>query len=241
MDTTLVACETIEDEVRAALASQGLSIPVVWLEGGLHNNPDNLRGRVQEVLDMVRCQRLIFCLGYCGGGLSGLFTRDYETVMPLADDCLSLMLGSMDARRQHSKPVTYFLTAGWMRHENSLLTIFQQSVEKFGPQKAARINRLLLRHYHRIGLVKTGCYDTSETAARIKPMADSVGLVVESLPGDMDWLNTLLTGPYDDPDRYLVVGPNSAITFDSWCPLLMGNTVSAPGEAILPVMEIPAA
>jgi hypothetical protein len=230
LDKTLVACETIEDEVKAALADSGLALPVVWLEGGLHNNPDRLRARVQEILDSVRCQRLIICLGYCGGGLSGLFTRSYQTVLPLADDCLSLMLGSMEARRLASKPVTYFLTAGWLRHENSLVTSYDQAVEKYGQRQAERINKLLLRHYHRIGLVRTGCYDLCQTAERVRPLADLIGLTVEHLPGDLDWLKTLLTGPYDDPSRYLVVGPDSAITFDQWCPLLMGgDPAAAPG------------
>lgn len=231
MDTTVVACETIEDEARAALAALGLDLPIVWLEGGLHNSPERLRSRVQEILDSVRCQRLIICLGYCGGGMSGLATRDYQTVLPMADDCLSLLLGSMEARRQASKPVTYFLTAGWMRHESNLATSFDRAVEKFGRRQAERINRLLLRNYHRIGLVRTGCYDICQTEARIKPLAEIVGLNVESLPGDMDWMKGLFVGPYDDPERYLVIPPNSPISFDEWCPLLMGGDyASSPGN-----------
>jgi hypothetical protein len=235
-----VACETIEDEIRTSLERLGLDYPIVWLEGGLHNSPDRLRGRVQEILDSIRCERLIISLGYCGGGLSGLRTGAYQTVLPMADDCLSLMLGSMEARRQASKPVTYFLTAGWMRHENDLVTSYNKSVERYGRRQADRLNRLMLKHYRRFGLVCTGCYDVGSIEGKIKPLADLLGLSVESLPGDMDWLDTLLAGPHLDPERFLVIAPGSPISFDQWCPLLMGDGVSAPGAA-QSVLELPAA
>ena len=235
-----MACETIEDEVRAALARHRLDHPVVWLEGGLHNNPDRLRGRVQEILDSLRCRRLLICLGYCGGGLSGLATGDYETVLPLADDCLSLLLGSMDARRLASRPVTYFLTAGWMRHENNIVSSYNHAVERFGQRQAERINRLMLKHYRRIGMVTTGCYDVDAAAAQIAPLASILGLDVETLPGDMDWLGDLLTGNHSDPERFLVMPPGSAITFDQWCPLLMGDPISPPGQLAAPA-QIPVA
>jgi hypothetical protein len=146
----------------------------------------------------------------------------------LADDCLSLMLGSMEARRQASRPATYFMTAGWLRHENNLVTSYHRTVERYGRAKADRLNRLLLRHYRRIGLVSTGCYDLADVAERVKPLSEGLDLVVEPLDADPDWLRTLLTGPYDDPERFLVVAPGSLITFDDWCPLLMGGPVELP-------------
>jgi hypothetical protein len=141
----------------------------------------------------------------------------------MADDCLSLLLGSMEARRLASRPVTYFLTAGWLRYENNIITTYQQSVEKFGKRQADRINRLMFKHYRRIGLVKTGCYDLAVIADRVGPLAETLELTVESLEGDDDWLKELLLGPCLDSDRFLVVGPNSTICFDAWSKLLMGS------------------
>ncbi|MDR2387254.1 MAG: DUF1638 domain-containing protein, partial [Deltaproteobacteria bacterium] len=100
MNTILVACETIQDEIMRVLEENGLSYPVIWLEGGLHNNPDNLRARMVEVFKQAegRCEKLLVSLGYCGGGVSELKTGNYLTVLPLVDDCISLLLGSMKAR-----------------------------------------------------------------------------------------------------------------------------------------------
>lgn len=225
MRTRLVTCETIEDEVKDALKRLGLDYSVVWLEGGLHNTPGRLREKLQEVLDEAdgQCDQLIFTLGYCGGGVSGLSTGDYRTVLPLADDCLSLLLGSMAARKAASTPPTYFLTQGWMRHENNVVDSYNATVEKFGMAKADRINQLMLSNYERFGLVDTGVYDLDQAAGKVAPLAARMNLAVETLPGELSWLERLLTGPYDDPDKFLVLPPKSELDFDQWCPLLDGS------------------
>ncbi|MDR0354886.1 MAG: DUF1638 domain-containing protein [Deltaproteobacteria bacterium] len=232
MDVILVACETIEDEVKKALERIGFDCPVIWLEGGLHNSPERLRVRLQEVFSRAdgQCRRLLVSLGFCGGGVSGLTTGDYETVLPLADDCLSLLLGSMEARKRASRPPTYFLTSGWMRHENNVVSSYQYAVERYGQKQADRINHLMLKNYSRFGLVATGCYDLDEAAARIDPLAVKMNMTVENIDGDMVWLTRLLTGPYDDPNLFLVMPPRSQLTFDDWCPLIMGADSSAVKE-----------
>lgn len=224
MRTILVTCETIEDEVRDALARLGLDYKVIWLEGGLHNSPGRLRDKLQEVLDEAdgHCEQLILTLGYCGGGVSGLSTGDYSTVLPLADDCLSLLLGSMAARRAASSPPTYFLTEGWMRHENNVVDSYNATVEKYGLDKADRINKIMLSNYKRFGLVDTGVYDLDKAAGKVAPLAARMDLWIETLPAEANWLERLLTGPYDDPDIFMVLPPHSELDFDQWCAFIEG-------------------
>jgi len=222
MKTILIACETIEDEIKDSLERLNLDYPVVWLEGGLHNSPDRLRSRLQKTLDEAegQCDRGIFTLGYCGGGVSELTTGGYSTVLPLADDCLSILLGSLPARKAASDPVTYFLTEGWMRHENNVVTSYEQMVEKYGQSRADRINKMMMKHYKRFGLVDTGVYDLETASAKVGPLAGLLDMSVERLPGENGWLDTLLTGPHDDPTKFLVLPPHSLLNFDQWCGLL---------------------
>ncbi len=222
MRKMLVACNTIEDEIKCAMERMGMECPIVWLEGGLHNSPDRLRNRLKEVLAEAegQCDFLLFTLGYCGGGVSELTTGNYTTVLPLADDCLSILLGSLDARLAASKSPTYFLTEGWMRHENNIVTSYERTVEKYGEARADRINKMMLKNYHRFGLVETGCYDYPAAAARIAPLAKKMDLAVEALPGDNSWLDRLLSGPWDDPNLFLVLPPHTCLNFDKWCGLL---------------------
>ncbi|MDL2227193.1 DUF1638 domain-containing protein, partial [Deltaproteobacteria bacterium OttesenSCG-928-M10] len=153
-------------------------------------------------------------------------TGDYVTILPLADDCLSIMLGSMRARKKASRPVTYFLTAGWMRHENNMVDSYNRTVERYGPARADRINKMMLANYQRFGLVDTGCYDLDQAAEKVAPLAKIVDLPVERLPGDKSWLDRLLTGPYDDPEKFLVLPPRSELGFDQWLPLIDTESAS---------------
>lgn len=224
MKTMLVTCETIEDEVRDALERLGLDYPVIWLEGGLHNSPTRLRERLREVLAEAegRCERLILTLGYCGGGVSELTTGGYTTVLPLADDCLSLLLGSMAARKAASSPPTYFLTEGWMKHENNVVDSYHSTVERYGEARADRINKMMLSNYKRFGLVDTGLYNLEAAFGRVAPLASKMGMDIEDLPADSDWLDRLLTGPYDDPGRFLLLPPHSELNFEQWCAMIEG-------------------
>ncbi|MDR1922672.1 MAG: DUF1638 domain-containing protein [Candidatus Adiutrix sp.] len=222
METTVVACETIEDEVNEAIARLRLKHPVVWLEGGLHNDPARLRARMQEVLNAAdgRTERLVVTLGHCGGGVNDLKTGRYETVLPLADDCLSLLLGSLANRKAASSPVTYFLTDGWMRHENNVVRSYEATAAKYGRAKADRINQMMLKHYERFGLIDTGVYDLKKAAGQVEALARIVSMTIEPLAGSRLWLDRLLTGPYDDPERFLIVPPHGELTFDRWRALL---------------------
>jgi hypothetical protein len=218
METILVACETIRDEVESSLDDLGLSFEMVWLEGGLHGSPTLLKKRMQEVLKEAdgKCERLLLALGYCGGGLAGLFTGNYETILPLTDDCLSFLLGSLKARREASNPVTYFVTEGWLRHENNLVTSCKKSYESFDPEMAALINRTMLDGYSRLGLLDSGCYDIEKVEEMVKPLASELSLSIETIQVDPSWLKDFLTGPYDDPSRFLCLPARSTLDFSDW-------------------------
>jgi len=224
MKTQVVACETIRNELTAAMARLGLDYPIIWLEGGLHNSPDRLRIRLAEVLAEAdgQCERLLLTLGYCGGGVNELKTGGYTTILPLADDCLSLLLGSMSARKASARLPTYYLTDGWLHHENNVVSDYERLAARDGQAKADRITRLMLRHYRRFGLVETGAYDLKRTMKRVAPLAERLGLSVESLPGDASWLVRLLNGPYEKGE-FLVLPPRTELTFDQWSDFLLSG------------------
>ncbi len=55
MDRVILACEMIEDEVRAALAGIPATArpPVVWVESGLHDRPERLNAALQDLVDLL--------------------------------------------------------------------------------------------------------------------------------------------------------------------------------------------
>jgi len=217
MSTVVFSCNTLEDELRLALDDAGLDYPVVWLEGGLHNHPERLRDRLNEALaGLGGAGRVLMALGHCGGACSGLKNPGYELIIPRADDCLSLLMGSLEIRQRVSRLCpTYFLTAGWLRHTENLITSFSRDCGLFGRERAERAYRIMLKHYRRLGFIDTGAYDLAEEELSTAPLAAIVGLELQRLPGDLAWLRRLLTGPWDGGD-FIVVRPGEGLGPRAW-------------------------
>ncbi|MDR1081805.1 MAG: DUF1638 domain-containing protein [Deltaproteobacteria bacterium] len=218
METLLVCCETIRDEVIQAMARLGLGYSVRFLEGGLHQSPERLFGRLRGVLSEADgvCGRLLLALGWCGGGLEGLTTGAYETVVPLTDDCLTFLMGSRAARLEASRPATYFLTRGWLRHENSAVREHERIRTLFSTETAALISRTIFAGYQRLGFLDTGAYSLEEAEADVGRMAEELELDIARLKTDPSWLEELLTGPHDDPSRFLRLPPGSRLSLARW-------------------------
>ena len=217
MSTVVFSCNTLEVELRLALDDAGLDYPVVWLEGGLHNHPERLRDRLNEALaGLGGAGRVLMALGHCGGACSGLKNPGYELIIPRADDCLSLLMGSLEIRQRVSRLCpTYFLTAGWLRHTENLITSFSRDCGHFGRERAERAYRIMLQHYRRLGFIDTGAYDPAEEELKTAPLAGLVGLNLERLPGSLAWLKRLLTGPWDGGE-FIVVRPGQGLGPQAW-------------------------
>jgi hypothetical protein len=214
--TVIVCCNTLEDELALALKRAHLEYPVVWIEAGMHNQPDKLRDHLNTVLAETKAERVLMPLGHCGGACVGLKTGNFELIIPRVDDCLSLLMGSMETRRKTGATApTYFLTAGWLRHTESMINAFARDSARFGEEKARRIYKVMLKHYRRFGFIETGAYSFAAEKEKIAPLAADMGIAVEELPGDSGWLNRLLTGPWPLAE-FIIIPPNSCLDAEGW-------------------------
>lgn len=220
MPTVILCCNTLENELNLALGDTGLDYPVVWLEAGLHNQPERLRVHIRETLEACAggrpIARALLALGHCGGAVSCLGPYDFELVLPRADDCLSILLGSIELRREASqRAATYFLTEGWLRHTENLITSFNRDQELFGRDRAERLYRIMLKHYQRFGFIDTGTYNVEAAMEKTLPLVELIGIKNDCLRGDLGWLRKLLTGPWDERD-FIVVPPGKILTDADW-------------------------
>ncbi|UQZ88544.1 hypothetical protein C4J81_04710 [Deltaproteobacteria bacterium Smac51] len=215
-NTVILCCNTLEDEIRQVLNDTGLDYPIVWLEAGMHNQPDQLRVHINKTLKEINSRRVLMALGHCGGACVGLETGNYQLIIPRSDDCLSLLLGSMEKRKLAGRDAaTYFLTAGWLRYTDNLISSFARDAERFGREKAERVYKIMLKHYRRFGFIDTGAYDLEQQERQIGPLADTLNIGLERLDGDLSWLRRLLTGPWSEAD-FLIVPPNSRLNLTDW-------------------------
>lgn len=229
MPTVVLCCNTLEDELRLAVAEAGLDYPVVWVEAGLHNQIARLRGHLVEILSNLDARRqfderssdggparVLMALGHCGGACCELGPFNFELIMPKTDDCLSFLMGSMANRQEVSRmEATYFLTAGWLRHSDNLVASFERDRKLFGPELVKRIYKIMLNHYRSFGFVETGAYDPDVQMEKIRPLAELLSLKTERLAADRGWLRRFLTGPWDQAE-FMVLPPGRILGSSDW-------------------------
>lgn len=220
-DIRIIACETIREELTEVLARTDCRCPVTWLESGLHNLPDLLRTKLQAAIDQAEESTLLLAMGFCGGALAGIRAERARLVLPVAEDCITLLCGSWERRKQH--PCTYFFTEGWLRGERTIWNEYLHAIERYGQQRADRIFQTMLRNYKTCGFIRMG-FPTEEAAGKeVQRLASHLGLGYETIPGSMSYLQQLLQGPWTE-DRFLVVPPGAVISQQDFLDASMQHT-----------------
>jgi len=251
--TLVVACEIFDDELRQVLnsletrnpeQSPAASLPqVVWVESGLHDVPDNLRGRLQGLIDQIdeavdrklptvtlggihpgrgaaaaradlvtvqTPKDVLLVYGFCGYSLAGLTSRFCRLVFPRVDDCVHLFLNHGGSREEVVRDAhAFYLTKGWLTHDNFMLDSYECWDEQYGPERARRLRGAYLKGYERLTLIDTKAYETPAWQERMRAMAERLELDCETVAGSTRLLERLLTGPWDG--EIVVVEPGRAI------------------------------
>ncbi len=210
----VIACRTIRDELDLAAGETGRRYPTIWIESGLHMNPESLRNRLQAEIDHIsNVDQLLLAFGFCGNALLGLISRDSRLIFPRVDDCITLMLGSSQRRCDIcAESGTYFLTKGWLDYERNIWVEYHESLKRFGKEKTDRIYKAMLRHYRRLGIIDTGAYDLPAFEDRAKSVADDLGLEPHVIRGTLTYLKKLLTGPWDRD--FVVIEPGVTVKME---------------------------
>lgn len=213
MRCIIISCKTIEKELLAAMEAAGCGWEVRWVESGLHNSPNKLRRRLQELLNgCTGADTVLLAMGYCGNSLQGLVTGDFSLVVPRVDDCISLLLGSVQTRLEHASRLSaYFMTEGWLTGERNIWREYEYTVQKYGDELGREIFDAMFSHYRTLALVDTGCYDLEAARKETGRIARQLQLEDTVLPGTLSYLQQLLTGPWPD-DRFLQVPPQSEVS-----------------------------
>jgi hypothetical protein len=216
VSTIIVACRTLEDELTLAVAATGVEYPVYWIDSKLHIKPEKLKEQIQATIDRIsNVSTIILVFGYCGRGLAGITSPSARLVVPKAEDCISLLLGSQERRTALSKEaVRYYLTRGWIESENNIADEYEYATRKFGEKRGMEIMRAMLKNYRYLSLIDTGGYDTGAYEQKTAQLAEKLGLSFQLLKGSQRFFEKLLTGPWDE--EFIVAAPGQAITMDDY-------------------------
>lgn len=198
MNYTVIACETLRDELTLASNKTGCQHTVIWVESDYHIDPDKLRSKLQEEIDALEnVDGILFAYGCCGNGLVGLRASSADLIIPKTDDCISMVLSQPGKKYQRHKQ-TYFLTKGWMESSKSIVNEYWHAMERYGEKRAKRLFELMLKHYNYLMLIDTGAYNLNECLSKAQELAGNTNLELKVEKGSTWFMEKLLTGPHDE-------------------------------------------
>ncbi|HWR41732.1 DUF1638 domain-containing protein [Sporomusa sp.] len=213
MDTMLISCGTLEDEVRKVLTAMPGSPRIIFTEAALHDKPTSqMRDALQQELNAVgsEVRRVLFAYGLCGGAIKGLVTGNFTLIIPRVHDCLPLLLGSREKVVEASQIPTFFLTAGWLKFSNKC---YYDTLKRMGERKTAMAYEMMLANYKRFLFIDTGAYDLAQARVDMEDRLRRHGLPAENVSGDLTWLRRLMTGPWPQED-FLTILPHSPVEWE---------------------------
>jgi hypothetical protein len=215
----VIACQVFQGLIERYLPDK-LEAQITFLDYGLHSVPNNLTQSLQDSIDHIDKPSLVV-LGYglCGNGLDGIQAGKHTLVVPHADDCIAIFLGSQEAYKiEFSKnPGTYYLTKGWLKSGSNPLDEYHRYVGKYGEDKASWIMDQQYKHYKRIVFVS----HTQDDLDAYRPKAREVakycsqwGMKYEEYKGSNEFLVNLIdvANDLDHADsNFVVVRPGGEL------------------------------
>ncbi|WP_243375239.1 DUF1638 domain-containing protein [Geotalea sp. SG265] len=208
--TRIIACQVMEEELLAIPTGQPVDFHFV--STGLHRWPEKLREELQRLVgESSDIERVVLAFGLCGGAVAGL-KAPVPLSVPLAHDCIPLLLGSSYTHESliAEEKGTFFLSSGWLEGERNIFSEYRRVLEKYGEQKARRVMGTMFDAYTRLLFIRTGHPREDEHQVTAEELAGLIGLRFSRMNGRQAWLQRIVNGPWDG-DGFLCLGPDQPI------------------------------
>ncbi len=215
----ILACQVMQSLMQPHLP--GAQIPTTYLDYGLHIRPERMTPTLQAQLDALPEPSLVLVgYGLCGNGLNGLKAGLHTLIIPRADDCITILLGSYQAYIQafREQPGTYYLTKGWLESGSDPLKEYRAYLERYGPENADSLIDLMYGRYKRLCFVAHNQADLDEYRPRAMEVAGFCaqrwGMTYEERIGSDDLIRRLLEAPHRQTelgDDFVIIPPGGIV------------------------------
>ncbi len=233
----LIACGVLHQEIASLRKDipSDIELNEVWLEQGLHREPDRLNTLVRAEIAETEARgedydAILLGYGLCSHGIVGVRSERYTVVVPRAHDCITLFLGSKERYLdEFSKaPGTYWYTPGFISGEfqpgmsekyagvyHEFEKHFEHYLEKFGDEEMAKYiidsqEQAWIKNYSRGAYVASGLPGEDRLRKKALAFCEERHWTFEEIEGDFSLIRDLITGRWDD-ERFLVVKPGGRI------------------------------
>lgn len=219
LPVVIIACQVFQDLLSRFIPS-GLNGNISFMDYGLHSTPNKLARALQESIDRIENPSLIV-LGYglCGNGLNGIKAGKHTLLVPRADDCIAIFLGSYAAYRKEfdSVPGTYYLSKGWLESGSNPLSEYQKYEKRLGAEKAMWVMDQQYQHYKRLVFVA----HSQEDLEAYRPQAQEVarfcqrwGMHYEEISGSDLFIRQLVEMTYSPEtanENFVLIQPGGEL------------------------------
>jgi hypothetical protein len=218
----VLACKVLQSLMEPHLRQA--PVPATFMDYGLHRTPQLMTPALQDALDSLSEPSVVIVgYGLCGNGLAGLRSGRHTLIVPRADDCIMMLLGSYDRYLQEfwAEPGTYYLTKGWLESGSHPLKEYRELLAKYDQETADWLIDEQYKNYKRIVLVAPDQAEMDAYREQAREVADFCaerwGYRYEEIIGSGGFIQRLMTeaaGLTASADDYLVIPPGGEVRQD---------------------------
>ncbi len=220
----IIACQVFKEMLADAMPPN-LAAKTIYLDYGLHRTPHKIVSSVQQLLDELETPSLVV-LGYglCGNGITGIEARHHTLLVPRADDCITMFLGSRQRYYEEfeREPGTYWLSKGWLESGSHPLKEYEEYRQKYGAEDAMWLLDQQYQHYKRLVFVAHNQHDLDhyrEQAQAVSRFCERWGMRYEEILGSDQFLKQLVAVAQDisqADDNFVIIPPDGSIHLDQF-------------------------
>lgn len=219
LPVVFLACQVFQHLIEALLPAD-LTPSITYLDYGLHRIPRHLKKHLQEQIDSIEKPSLVV-LGYglCGNGLDGIQAGKHILLIPRADDCIAILLGSYAAYQKEfqTTPGTYYLSKGWLESGSNPLSEYKGYVERYGKEQADWLMDEQYRNYKRLVFIAHNREDLEKYRSQAEEVAQFClrwGMRYEEIIGSDEYTRRLIetaASLASADEDYLIVPPGGEL------------------------------
>lgn len=216
-ESIVISCAMLMDELKSVYRKTNSKLPVIWIQRGMHNSPENLKQTLQRLINENQDKKaILLTFGLCGNSTSGIVSDNTKLVIPRFHDCIhQLLLDNYGGRDDfpNKDRVTvghYYLTRGWILDREGIYQQAQFILKKYGENMGEEMLKDLYGGYSGIDVIDTGAYPLKTVSEYAKKCGELLKKDVKIIPGSTVILEKLITGNWDKD--FIVLQPRETLT-----------------------------
>ena len=236
MHLMCLACDVLARPVYLCAARSPHIVDIELFRRGLHNDPADLRAKLQARIDALSgppYDAIVMGYGLCGQASTGLTARGIPLVIPRAHDCITLFLGGRERYQYQFEnfPGTYWYAHDYVERDDGqggtlslgsnvdakVNEAYEEYVQKYGKENADYLMEIMggwQKHYKRAAYIEMGVGDGSKVEAKAREDAARRGWAFDRVAGDLVLIRRLIEGDWENDFLVLKSGEQVKMTYD---------------------------